>query len=122
DADRRILGSRWPTLPVSCRRRVVVRTVVVPVILRRSIECALVPVAAILFAALGDGALSPQGDPRFHITSIAEQGSGVDGRRHVLLRGTFDGASDALAEATCNGRPTPAAIGRADRTSIDASI
>ena len=39
-----------------------------------------------------------------------------------MLRGTFKGVADARAEATCNGRPTPAALGPADATSIDVSI
>jgi hypothetical protein len=63
-----------------------------------------------------------QGAPGFQIASVSERGSGDDGRRHAIVRGTFVGFEDARAVATCNGRPIAAAIASGNRTLLDISI
>jgi hypothetical protein len=78
--------------------------------------------SAVLASTLAVSGLSRQPAPGFQIISVAEVGSATDGRRHFMLSGTFTGAADARAEVTCNGAPTPAAIGQADATRIDVSI
>jgi len=82
-----------------------------------------VPLAAVLIAAAGYSAHSSQPNPPgFRIVSISEIGSRNDGRRHVELRGHFNGAGDARAEAICNGEPLPAAIAAAETTRVEVSI
>jgi hypothetical protein len=76
----------------------------------------------ILIAAGGHGSSSQPDPSDFQVVSISEIGSGTDGRRHVELRGTFNGAGDARAEAICNGSPVPAAIAAAESTRMDVSI
>ena len=79
--------------------------------------------AAVLIAAAGYSADSSQPDPPgFRIVSSSEIGSGNDGRRHVELRGTFNGAVDARVEAICNSEPVPAAIAAAAMTRVEVSI
>src|SRR5262245_9262079 len=78
--------------------------------------------AIVVVSASYTGHLFGQDQPDFRIASIAEIGSGNDGRRHLELRGTFSGSSDARAEAICNGQPVPAAIAHAEATRIEVSI
>jgi hypothetical protein len=82
----------------------------------RPVPAALI---AILVSTVSAGESS---QPKFEIAFATEQGSGSDGRRHIELRGAFEGAADARVQAICNGRPVPAAVVQATDVRLTVSI